>query len=215
MSIRSRTFAALPHVLALAVGLAAAPSAHAQDRRLVERLDPGIATAVLALVDSAHALELPTEPIVQKALEGQSKGASGAAIVAAVRALIHDLVTARTALGGDVSADVLLVAAAVLEAGGTPAQLERLRPHRSNKAFAGGLAGMAYLMSRGVKAEHSLDLITAMMKAGLPERAYTSLQQLVERDMMAGAPAAEAATVRVNALIRHGPSRGPGGGSRP
>src|SRR5256886_4596409 len=44
-----------------------------------------------ALVDSAHTAMLPTEPLVQRALEGATKRASGDAIVAAVRRLAADL----------------------------------------------------------------------------------------------------------------------------
>ncbi|HEY8469537.1 MAG TPA: hypothetical protein VIL18_07835 [Longimicrobiales bacterium] len=202
--------------LACAFGLTlGARHALAQDARLQKRLDPQTAAAVAALVDSAGALGLPAEPLVQKALEGQSKGASGNAIVGAVRALIRDLATARDALGDDVDVDALRLAAAALAAGATPAQLERLRPHRSREAFAGGLAGLVYLMSRGVPAEKSLDLIAAMLDARLSAAEFASLQRLVERDMMAGAPAAEAATVRAQALIRHGRPAGPGGGVRP
>ena len=49
----------------------------AQDRRLTERLDPITAGAVQHLVDSARTAGLPTEPLVQKALEGNTLGASG------------------------------------------------------------------------------------------------------------------------------------------
>src|SRR5690606_41060658 len=83
----------------------------AQDLRLRERLEPGTAATVIALMDSARTLELPTEPLVQKALEGESKGATGEAIVRAVRSLIHDLVTARQALGGEIGEGELLAAA--------------------------------------------------------------------------------------------------------
>ena len=55
-----------------------------QDPRL-ERLDPDTRVAVAAVVDSAHGVGLPVEPIIQRALEGVTKGASGARIVAAVR----------------------------------------------------------------------------------------------------------------------------------
>jgi hypothetical protein len=212
MSTRAISAAAL----AFAFGLALGPRpALAQDARLHKRLDPQTAAAVAALVDSAGTLGLPSEPLVQKALEGQSKGASGDAIVGAVRALIRDLAVARAALGDDVGVDALRLAAAALDAGATPSQLERLRPHRSREAFAGGLAGLVYLISRGVPAEQSLDLIAAMLDARLSAAEFASLQRLVERDMMAGAPPAEAAAVRARALIRHGRPAGPGGGVRP
>lgn len=212
MSVRIITGLALVCALGLTFG---PRHALAQDPRLHKRLDPETAAAVAALVDSASTLGLPTEPLVQKALEGQSKGASGDAIVRAVRELIRDLATARDALGDDVGVDALLLAAAALDAGATPAQLERLRPHRSRESFAGGLAGLVYLMSRGVPAEQSLDLIAAMLNARLSAAEFASLQRLVERDMMAGTPPAEAAASRAQALIRHGRSGGFGDRVRP
>lgn len=215
MNSRFKSRSTLLYVLGCMLVPAAVSDAHAQDTRLLDRLDPQTAAAVTELVDSARALTLPTEPLVQKALEGESKGASGDAIVDAVRRLIHDLSVARAALGDDVGADALLLAAAVLDAGGTPRHLERLRTHRSREAFASGLAGMVYLMSRGVSAEQSLDHITAMLNARLSEGEFAALQRLVERDLRAGTPAAEAAAVRTRALIRHGQSGSPRGGIRP
>src|SRR5207249_8636159 len=60
------------------------------DSRL-ERLDAATRPTVAALVDSARTAMLPTEPLVQRALEGATKRASGDAIVAAVRRLAADL----------------------------------------------------------------------------------------------------------------------------
>jgi hypothetical protein len=189
--------------------------AHAQDTRLQTRLEPRITAVVSALVDSARALELPTEPLVQKALEGQSKGASGDAIVNAVRSRTHDLDAARNALGGDVGADVLVAAASVLEAGGKPPQLERLRPHRSGEPLAASLAGLGYLISRGVPAERSTDLIVDMLDARLPGKAFITLQRMVEDDLVAGRSATEAAALRANTLIRLSRRDRAGGGWQP
>ena len=69
----------------------------AQDPRL-ERLDPDTRSAVVALMDSARGDGLPVEPLIQRALEGATKSAPGARIIAAVRRLTLDLGTARTAL---------------------------------------------------------------------------------------------------------------------
>ncbi|MBL8961424.1 MAG: hypothetical protein JNJ98_16315, partial [Gemmatimonadetes bacterium] len=69
------------------------------DQRLVGRLDAKTREAVVAVVDAARRDGLPTEPIIDKALEGASKQASGAQIVAVVRSLVGDLKRAREALG--------------------------------------------------------------------------------------------------------------------
>ena len=72
--------------------------AHAQtaasDPRL-GRLDPGVRAAVVAIIDSARASGLPVEPLVDKALEGMSKGAPGPRIIVAVRGLAGKLGIAR------------------------------------------------------------------------------------------------------------------------
>ncbi len=75
-------------------------AAAAQDARLAERLDTATAASVQRVVDSARDAGLPTEPLVQKALEGSTLGASGDRIVAAVEALHGQLGRARDALGG-------------------------------------------------------------------------------------------------------------------
>ena len=69
-----------------------------QDPRL-ERLDPETRSLVVSVVDSARAAGLPSEPLIQRALEGVTKGAPSPRIVAAVRRLAIDLGTARGALG--------------------------------------------------------------------------------------------------------------------
>src|SRR5437867_267771 len=94
------TRTALP--LLAAILLAGAAASQQTDPRL-ERLDAGTRPIVAALVDSAHRAFLPTEPLVQRALEGATKRASGDLIVAAVRRLAVDLGRARDALGSTAS----------------------------------------------------------------------------------------------------------------
>src|SRR3989442_14273703 len=65
-------------------------SGAAQDPRY-ERLDPDTRARVSAEIDSARTGGLPTEPLIQRALEGVLKGAGSDRIVAAVRRLAVDL----------------------------------------------------------------------------------------------------------------------------
>src|SRR5881396_1241976 len=99
------------------------------DSRL-ERLDAATRPTVAALVDSARTAMLPTEPLVQRALEGATKRASGDAIVAAVRRLAADLGHARDALGSTASPAELTAGAAALRAGASQATLAQLRHAR-------------------------------------------------------------------------------------
>jgi hypothetical protein len=73
-------------VLAAAV-LSSSVSAQAVDPRLVSRLDVHTRAAVVAIIDSARMVRLPTEPLVDKALEGAAKKANGQQIISAVRTL--------------------------------------------------------------------------------------------------------------------------------
>ncbi|MDQ3696818.1 MAG: hypothetical protein M3373_02165, partial [Gemmatimonadota bacterium] len=75
-----------------------APTLGAQDPRLEARLDARTRAGVVAIVDSARAAALPTEPLVLKALEGASKRAGRERILAAVRTLAVELGAARAAL---------------------------------------------------------------------------------------------------------------------
>src|SRR5258706_655337 len=97
----------------------------AQDPRL-GRLDPDTRSAVVAVLDSARDVGLPVESIIQRALEGATKGASGARIVAAVRRLAVDLGAARGALGTSAAAPELEAAVAALPARATPEGLAHL-----------------------------------------------------------------------------------------
>lgn len=188
-----------------------AGSLSAQDARLTQRLDASAARAVQVLVDSARALGLPTEPVVQKALQGASMGASADNIVAAARGFVVDLSRARRAFGADAAQDALVLGAAALDAGLTDDQLQTLRRHRERRSFSGALAGVIYLVTRDVPPQESLSLVDAMLNAGLSTTEFISLQRLVEQDVRGGAAPAEAASVRGRALIRHGGRLGPGG----
>lgn len=184
----------------------------AQEARITQRLDAGTAAVVMTLVDSARALALPTEPLTQKALEGASKGATSAAIEAAVRGMVRDLSLARGALGADVSAEALQLGAAALDAGLPAESLQRLSADRARRGFPGALAGLTYLLTRGVPTGAALGIVQGMLQADLTHAEFVSLQRLVEQDVRGGVPSAEAAQVRARALIRHGPRLGTQGG---
>ena len=76
----------------------------AQEARLVSRLSEAARPEVDAVLDSARATGIPTEPLVDRALEGAAKGASDERILAAVRRLWAELGVARTAFGDSASA---------------------------------------------------------------------------------------------------------------
>jgi hypothetical protein len=166
-----------------------------QDPRL-ERLDPDTRAAVVAVVDSAHGVGLPVEPIIQRALEGVTKGAAGARIVAAVRRLTVDLGTARTALGTSASEAELEAGVAALRAGATPDVLAKLRDVR-RPPLTVALSVLADLVASGVPADSAAAAVLVLAPKAR-DADLVEFRRAVERDIALGAPPAAATSVRVN-----------------
>jgi hypothetical protein len=162
-----------------------ATAAAAQDPRL-ERLDPRVRPLVASVIDSARAAGLPTEPLVQRALEGATKRAPGELIAGAVRRLVTDLGQARNALGPSATPPELAAGAAALRAGAGPAVLTKLRRARP-QTITVPLAVLADLVASGVPVDSAaaavLALATTTRDADLVE-----FRRAVERDIALGAP---------------------------
>jgi hypothetical protein len=168
----------------------------AQDPRL-ERLDPDTRSAVSAVVDSARSAGLPAEALIQRALEGATKGAPGARIVAAVRRLTVDLGTARTALGTIASGPELEAGVAALRAGATPQVLTQLRTVR-RPPLTMALSVVADLVASGVPADSAAAAVLALAPKAR-DADLVEFRRAVERDIALGAPPGAATSVRVNA----------------
>ena len=192
-------------VVTLAAGSAAAQQV---DPRL-ERLDSVTRPIVAALVDSARATALPTEPLVQRALEGATKRAAADRIVAAVRRLALDLGHARDALGPTTSPPELAAAAAALRAGAPPAILTELRRLR-RESLTVPLAVLTDLVASGVPVDSAAAAVLSLA-AKSRDTDLVEFRRAVERDIALGAPPASAiaaaaavtaAAVQVNAGAR-------------
>jgi hypothetical protein len=153
---------------------------------------------VAALVDSARAAGLPTEPLVQRALEGTSKRAAGDRVVAAVRRLARDLGTARSALGPVATSAEIDAGAAALYAGARPADLTALRARRPRQSLVVPLGVLADLVATGVPADTAAAAVLALA-ATTADDDYLAFRRNVERDIALGAPPAAAAAVRSTA----------------
>ena len=161
-------------------------SAAAQDRRLGDRLDSTTAAAVQGVVDSAAREGLPTEPLVQKALEGSTLGAPGDRIVAAVGALHGQLGRARQALGSRASEADLTAAAGALRAGLPPAALERLQSLRGDRPLVVPIAVLTDLVAEGVPADEATRSVLDLARDGRPDEEFMALRQ--RRTDAGGAP---------------------------
>jgi hypothetical protein len=183
-------------VLLPALLLALPVAARAQVERLSGRLPDAARAQVAALVDSATAAGLPADPLVNKALEGASKGADGARIIAAVRSLAARLGEARGALGAAATEAELVAGAAALRAGATPTFLARLRRESPREPLVLPLAVMADLVARGVPADTAATSVLALVRSGVRDADLVAFRRNVERDIGLGAAGGAAASVR-------------------
>jgi hypothetical protein len=135
---------------------------------------------VQQVVDSARSAGLPTEPLVQKALEGGTLGASGERIVAAVEALHGQLGRARDALGGSASEAELTTAAGALRAGLPPTALRRLQSFRSGRPLVVPMAVLTDLVAEGVPPEQATQSVLDLAREGRPDDEFVALRRQVQ-----------------------------------
>jgi hypothetical protein len=167
--------------LALSALLALPATAQAQDGRLTERLDAATAARVQQVVDSARQAGLPSEPLVQKALEGATLGASDDRIVAAVQSLHGQLRRARGALGGEASDAELTAAAGALRAGLDPSALQRLQSLRAGQPLVVPIAVLTDLVAEGVPPAEATRSVLDLARDGRPDDEFVALRRQVQQ----------------------------------
>jgi len=170
------------------------------DPRL-ERLDAATRPAVVALLDSARSALLPTEPLVQRALEGATKRASGELIVAAVRRLAAELEQARDALGSTTSPAELSAGAAALRAGASPTILADLRRTR-REPLTVPLAVLADLVASGVPVDSAAAAVLSLARRAR-DADLVEFRRAVERDIALGALPAAATAAAASAAAQY------------
>jgi hypothetical protein len=168
----------------LAVG-----QASAQDARLQERLAPDLVRRVTTVVDSAAAEGLPTEPLVQKALEGAAKGAAPDRIMAAVSSLHAAMGRARSAIGAPADDQEIVVGALWLRAGGPPDALTRLKQRAGRRSVAVAITVMTDLVERGVSPADAVGGLDRLLGTGLPDADLLQVRDRVARAVLDGDPA--------------------------
>jgi hypothetical protein len=171
-------------------------AAAAQDPRL-DRLSPEIRAPVVTLVDSARAVGLPVEPLVQRALEGATKRAAGDLIVAAVRRLATDLGRARSALDSRASLAELTAGAAALRAGAPPQVLQELRRRRRGPLTV-PLAVLTDLVASGVPVDSAAAAVLALATR-TRDVDLVEFRRAVERDVALGASPGTAVSTAADA----------------
>jgi len=193
--------------VAVLATLPVARRAGAQDMRLAAQLDPATATRVGSIVDRARAASLPTEPLIDKALEGARKRAPAARILDAVGALAARLDTSRTALGATATESELVAGASALQAGVASPVLRELRAARGTKSLAVPLVVLGDLVTRGVPSDTASALILLVAREGLGDETLLAIQRDVQRDVRDGAHPATAAAIRARGAVGGGATR--------
>lgn len=145
--------------------IAAAQDAKAQDARLGARLDQRTRIAVTALVDSARRAQLPTAPLVDKALEGAAKGSTGPKIVSAVRLLSMRLAESRRVMGTGATNAEIEAAATALDVGVAAHDLARLRAAAGKRRVTVPLAALTDLIGRNVPVSTAVNIVVSLTKA--------------------------------------------------
>ena len=195
-------------VCALAAGVlpfAAMAAQSDRDPRL-GRLDGPTREAVRVLVDSARAAKLPTEPLVDKALEGAQKGADGPRIVGAVRGLSGELRNARGGLGATATADEITAGAHALHAGLQPRDLAQLRAaaqRTGRHRVTMPLTVAADLVARAVPAATASEIVLTLTRSGVRDAELSVFQRNVRLDIERGADPGTAAQTRARGVLLH------------
>jgi hypothetical protein len=160
---------ALAFVLAASPLAAQSPSPHA---RLEGRVPAAALPGIDSLIARAVAESLPTEPLVQKALEGGAKAIPVDRLVNGVRHGLVQLrdaraiVTRTTPTGAPLDGDVAAVAAA-LARGLDPSLVERLLSGAPAEAPGPVLHAAADLLAHGFPADSAADLLRTAQREGL------------------------------------------------
>jgi hypothetical protein len=132
-------------------------------RQLDGRASASLKARVTAVADSVAHAGLPVAPLVDKTLEGISKGADDNRIMIAVRGVANDLGIARHALGPS-SDNELTAAVAALRAGSTPAGLAQLRKELPGRQLVVPLSVLASLIVDGAPAPSAIVAVVANAK---------------------------------------------------
>lgn len=169
----------------------------AQDPRAIPRLDAPSQKALLAVIDSARAQGLPTEPLREKISEGQAKGADGPRIVTVVRQLAVDMASAQRALGVNATADELKAAASAMHAGVPAVELGKLKKQGGlRRSLTLPFTVLADIISRGVPVGAAANAVRSLVGAGAKDKDISEFQRDVKDDIQQGAPPAAAAETR-------------------
>ncbi|HXG96721.1 MAG TPA: hypothetical protein VNJ06_06370 [Gemmatimonadales bacterium] len=178
--------------LALALGLAAAPlTAQNGNPRLAGRVPAAALPAIDSIIATAVAESLPTEPLVQKALEGSAKNVPAARLVNGVRRGLLQLRAARVivarAVPGQSPPEGHVAAVSAALARGLPAPIvERLLTVAPNEAPGPALHAAADLIAHRFDPDSAADLLVDAHNKGLRDGRLLDVAVAADHELQRG-----------------------------
>ena len=172
----------------------------ARTARLEGKLDGETHALVLRTLDSARTRGLPTEPLVDKALEGATKKAAGPRIQAAVSTLLLRLEAARDALAPNPTPRDITAGADALAYGATREALKAMRAIRPNESVAVPLGVLTQLIASGVPVGRATRVVAELLRRGARDEQLIALNEDVRSYVAAGASPEVALDVRTRGL---------------
>lgn len=166
----------LPAAVAI-FSLAFAPAAAAQGDPRLARLDQRTRVEVARVIDSLARAGVPAEPLVDKALEGQAKGAPGTRIVSAVRGWGGDLARTRIALGASAEEPEVVAGASAFRAGVTLAALHDLAVARGDQDLLVPLTVITELAATGVPPADAAAAVIQVAQSGGSDADFRAIQR--------------------------------------
>ena len=148
----------------------------------VARFDTLTAFVLQQVLDSAAAKGLPTAPLINRALEGAGRRASGKLILQVVRAYAVALGQSRDVLGANAPVDELEAGARALLAGVDVGTLAALRAARPNGTAVIPLVVLTDVVQRGVPQADARSAVTTIAKMPKSDDALNGLQSTVAKN---------------------------------
>jgi len=178
--------------LALALGMAAAPlTAQNGNPRLAGRVPAAALPAIDSMIATAVAESLPTEPLVQKALEGGAKNVPADRLVNGVRRGLLQLRAARAivarAVPGQPPPEGHVAAVSAALARGLPAPIvERLLTVAPNEAPGPALHAAADLIAHRFDPDSAADLLVDAHNKGLRDGRLLDVAVAADHELQRG-----------------------------
>jgi hypothetical protein len=168
--------------------------------RLEQTLDAETYRAVAQVIDGARSRDLPTDPLIDRALEGAMKRAPGPRIRAAVASLAQRLEVAKKALAPAPTESDIAAGAGALSVGVPRETLRDIRAIRPDRPIAVPLGVLTELVSRSVPVERATMLVVELLRRGATPPQLVALGEDVQRDIAAGIEPSAALDIRTRGV---------------